>query len=296
LTLKVVARSLFGSNIDSEIDDFIGALNVLLETFNQLSPLALAIGHVADPDTIAAQDAAVASANRIVTELIAKRRSAEPTNDLLSILINAVDHEGTLTDSEIRDEVMTLLMAGHETTANALSWQYHLLLDRPDIAARIAEEVAALGGAPIGFEHLESLAFTRRVFNESLRIYPPAWVISRSAAQHTWIGTAEVEPGTTVFVSPWLSHRDPRWFVEPLTFDPDRWLSDAAPRYAFFPFGGGKRNCIGENFAWAEGVIVTAVLARSVAFHRIAEPAVTRQHRITLRPEHGVPVRVERLL
>jgi cytochrome P450 len=197
-----------------------------------------------------------------------------------------------MTDAQLRDEVMTLLLAGHDTTANALTWAWYLLANNPDAAERLAAEAAAaLGDRPATAADLPRLPFAERVVQETMRLYPPVYAFGRRSIQETEVMGYRVPRGWNVVMCQWVVHRDPRWFPDPERFDPDRWSDDRAarvPRYAYFPFGGGPRRCIGNAFAMMESVLVLATVAR--AYHFTLDPAhpVALQPLVTLRPRDGL--------
>ena len=224
------------------------------------------------------------------------RGDSTARSDLLSRLIEARDEETggdeRFTDEQIRDHVLTLFAAGHETTALALGWTWLLLSENPDAEARLHAEVdAVLDGRPATAADLESLKFTRSVITESMRLLPPAYAIERTAETDYRVREFTVPRGDTIIASQYLIHRDPRWFPEPLRFDPDRWTDAfrvSLPRFAYFPFGGGPRICIGEGFAWAEAMIVLATLAGRWSARLVSGHPVELQPLITLRPRHGL--------
>jgi cytochrome P450 len=201
-----------------------------------------------------------------------------------------------MNDEQIRDEVVTLILAGHETTANALAWTWHLLSRHPAVESRLHAEIEAIiGDAPPSVDDVARLPFTRAVFAEAMRLFPPAYLLGRRALQAFDVpGTPFVVPrGTVVFVSQYLLHRDERFWREAAQFDPERWMNGATPaahRYAYFPFGAGPRICIGEQFAWTEGVLVLATLARSWRFSAPPNREVGLEPIVTLRPRHGLPM------
>jgi cytochrome P450 len=197
-----------------------------------------------------------------------------------------------MTDRQLRDEVMTLLLAGHETTSNALGWTFHLLSENPDAEARLHAEVdRVLAGRPATVDDLTALEYTERVLAESLRIYPPAWGIGRRALRDTVLGGYPIRAGSILSLSPYVLHRDPRFWPDPLRFDPDRFLpaaKAARPKHAYFPFSAGARSCIGESFAWMEGVLLVATIAQRWRLVRLAGHPVEPQALITLRPRYGL--------
>ncbi|MFQ5934434.1 MAG: cytochrome P450, partial [Dehalococcoidia bacterium] len=220
---------------------------------------------------------------------------------LLSMLVLARDEEGDgggMTDQQIRDESMTLFLAGHETTANALTWTWYLLSQRPEVEAELwAELDGVLSGRLPGVNDLSNLSYTRMVFSEALRLYPPAWIIGRQAIEEHGIGGYTLPAGATLVMSPYVIHRDPRFYPDPDRFDPLHWTPEAQAkrhRYSFFPFGGGSRLCIGEPFAWMEGVLVIASLAQRWRMRLAPGHQVGLQPLITLRPRGGMPMVLER--
>jgi cytochrome P450 len=238
--------------------------------------------------------------DKIVYGLIAEcRRSGKDAGDLLSMLLLAQDESDNahMTDKQVRDEALTLLIAGHETTANALTWTWYLLSQNPEVEARMHAEIdSALGGKLPSFEDVARLPYTSGVFAESLRLYPPAWAIGRRAREDYSIGGYAIPAKSILLMSPWVVHRDPRWWPEPELFNPDRWHPDEAakrPKFAYFPFGGGARVCIGERFAWAEGVLVLATIAQRWKMRLVPGHSVETRAVITLRPKHGMKMTLE---
>jgi cytochrome P450 len=205
-----------------------------------------------------------------------------------------------MSDVQLRDEALTLLLAGHETTANALSWAWYLLSSAPDVEARLHAEVDALGGRALGADDLARLPYTRAVLAETMRLYPPAWIVGRRALDEYRMRDHVLAPRTIVLLSQWLVHRDPRWWPEADAFRPERWLpggsaSDPArPKFSYFPFGAGTRVCIGEQFAWMEGVLALATFAQRWRLRLVPGHPVVPQPIITLRPKHGMRMTAER--
>jgi len=238
----------------------------------------------------------------IVYGLIAERRTgAHDRGDLLSMLLLAQDEDdgSTMTDQQVHDEAMTILLAGHETTANALSWTWYLLSQAPEVEAMLRAELdQALGDRLPTLADLPALPFTERVVTEAMRLYPPAWLIGRRAIEPYQIG-GYLAPARTIFLmSPWVTHRDPRFFKEPDRFDPARWtpaFKAALPKFAYFPFGGGPRQCIGESFAWMELVLVVATIAQGWRLRLAPGHPVVPSPLVTLRTKHGMRMTVERI-
>jgi cytochrome P450 len=257
---------------------------------------------------------ASADLDALVYRLIAEHRAAGDTGDLLSMLLmvrDAEHPEGTgMSDKQVRDEALTLLLAGHETTANALTWTWLLLDGNRAAAARLHGEVDALGRPPEPTD-LDALPYTRAVIAESMRLYPPAWVIGRRATEPIEVDSYTIPAGSLIATSQWIVHRDSRWWGDGEAFRPERWLTPdgrfdevapGAPRGAYFPFGAGRRVCAGESFAWTEAVLVLATLAQVWAPTAVdpadpgtpPDPEVTMATRpaVTLRPAHGAPMRL----
>ena len=293
LTLQILGRSLFERELTDEADAVGGALRVVLHhTIDKLASLVPLPDIVPTPRNLRFR-AALRALDKVVLSLIDERRRAgADRGDLLSMLLAARDEdtgEG-LSDRQLRDEVMTLLLAGHETTAMALSWTFYLLSLHPGARRKLEEEAAALPGAP-GVEDFPRLRYTRMVLDEALRLYPPAWVITRSATSPDEIGGFTIPAGSRVLVSPYVTQHDPRLWEDPEGFDPERFAPDAQegrPRYAYFPFGGGPHLCIGAGFATMEATIALAAIARRVRLDLEPARAVSIDPLVTLRPTPGI--------
>lgn len=204
-----------------------------------------------------------------------------------------------MTDQQLRDEVMTLFLAGHETTANALSWTWYLLAQHPEVEAKLRAELqAVLGDRLPTAQDVPRLPYTERVVLESMRLYPPVYGFSRQAVQPCTIGGFAIPAGTTLIMAQWVLHRDPRWFTDPERFDPDRWTPEfqkQLPKYVYIPFGAGPRVCIGNSFSMMEAILVLAVLAPRLRFRLVPDHPVIPWPSITLRPKHGIRATVERV-
>jgi cytochrome P450 len=219
----------------------------------------------------------------------------EQRRDVLGTLLEAGDGPEGMDVQQIRDETMTIVLAGHETTANALTWTWWLLDRHPAIAERVRAEIAeVLGERTATIDDVPALAFTRDVIAESMRLYPPAWVVGRRAVEDAPLGPWTAPAGSILIASQWITHRDPRYWHEPGTFRPERWTSGelaAQPKFAYFPFGGGTRVCIGEAFAWTELVLVLATIARRWRFESPpGARTLAGQPSVTLRPSTAVPM------
>jgi cytochrome P450 len=300
LTQAIVAKTLFDAEVSDEAHEVGVATRVLMEDFGarigsllQLLPTWLPTrGNLKSRRAIERLD-------RIVYRIIGeRRRHGGDRGDLLSMLLDAQDaDDGTrMTDRQVRDEVMTLFMAGHETTAVALSWTWYLLARHPEVEARLAEELkTVLGERPPAVADLPGLRYTEMVVTEAMRLYPPAYAMGRMSTVPTEIGGHRLPAGVVVIVPTIAVHRDPRWFEDPEAFRPERWQDERTrknPRYAYFPFGGGPRQCIGNGFATMEASLILAALARR--FRLTLEPGqrVTPTPYVTLRPEPGLRMRL----
>lgn len=299
LTLAVVAKTLFDADVEAQSDEIGGALNDVLELFALVTvPYGELLLHLPLPATRRFQRARD-TLDRTIYRMIAERRaSGRDHGDLLSMLLRATDEEdgAGMTDLQLRDEAMTIFLAGHETTANALAWTWMLLAQHPDVARRVETEVDALGAVPT-FADLPRLPYTRQVIAESMRLYPPAYAIGRRALVPVRIGEYELPARTIVLMSTFLQHRDPRWWEAPERFDPDRWAPGAGasrPKFAYFPFGAGTRVCIGEQFAWSESILLLATLAGRWRATMAPDARIALQPRITLRPKHGIRMTLSR--
>src|SRR5664279_1195323 len=309
LTLDIVGRTLLGIDLTDRSSEIRGSLEAALERFGAVGGGSLLIGGAGrrrslgrrGPRPTAAMDTpstAEADVHRVVDEVIQEHRRHQPSGDrgdLVSALLSDGQVRAGMTDQEIHDHVITMIMAGHETTANALTWALYLLGRRPDIQLRLHDEVDSLAAGGPSFSQLADLPFTRAVISEAMRLYPPAWVLGRTLVAPLDLAGWHAPAGTLVGVSPLLLHHDPRWFDNPEEFDPDRWLDGrqkTLPRNAYLPFGTGPRACIGEQFAWAEAVTVLAVIASRWTIRTPPDLAPGAQYRVTLRPSGPVPLTV----
>lgn len=308
LTLSIVGRTLLGIDLSAEAPQVRAGLESALERFggNGANGLAFTGGRrrigrrkpIAATDALlGADDPARAAVHELVDRIIEQRRTTATADrgDVVSALLAASEEPDGLTPAEVHDQVITLLMAGHETTANALSWTLYLLGSHPEVQQRLQAEVDGLGGRLPTFDDIPRLTFTRAVISEGIRHYPPAWIMGRTTVTDLEIGGWQVPAGSVVATSPLLLHHDARWFPSPETFDPDRWLDsrrEAVPKNGYLPFGTGPRSCIGEQFAWTEAITVLAVLAQSWTFRGVPDRPVIPQYRVTLRPGNGIAMTV----
>jgi len=239
--------------------------------------------------------------NEIIGGIIRDKRSSnQPRDDLLDTLLRARDAEGKpMSDAQLRDEMMTLFLAGHETTAIALSWACYLLAQNPQIEAKLVEELRlVLGNRAPAPEDLPRLSYTEMVVKEAMRLYPPAWGVGRRAIADCEIGGYRVPAGSNVFILQWITQRDPRFFPDPERFDPERWREDPVrsgkiPRFAYLPFGGGPRVCVGASFAMMEAILLLAMIQQRYHLELVPDHPVEVFASVTLRPKHGIRVTVK---
>jgi len=300
VTLGIVGKVLFDAEMVDEADDLGAALTEALRyASSQLaSPVHVPLSWPTPRNRRVQQ--AIARLNRTIYGMIKERRaSAGQREDVLSLLLSARGEDGSrLSVKQVRDETMTLFIAGHDTVANALAWTWCLLARHPDVYARMRAEVdAALHGRTPTVADLPQIPYTLQVFKESLRLYPPAYVLSRQAVRDVEVSGYRVPAGSVVIVSPYTMHRRPDYFPDPERFDPDRFTPEAEarlPRHAYLPFGAGPRICIGNHFALMEGQLVLATLAQRVTFEWPDGQRIMPEPLINLRPKRGTVVRVRR--
>lgn len=308
LTMYVVARTLFGADraamrADDGATGRIGeAIHTLQDIANQEFTAPLVLPTWLPTGMNRRRRAARAVLYDTIDRLVAKRRAsgAADTGDLLSMLLLARDEHGdALSDAEVRDQLVTLFVAGHETTSNALAWTWFLLAQHPAEEARLHAEIdAALPDGPPTTAYLPRLPLALRVLKESMRLYPPAWVLNtRRAAADTTLGPYAIRRGDLLWVSPFVMHRRPAWFPDPERFDPDRWTPErerALPKYAYLPFGGGPRVCIGNGFAMMEAHLIVATVARRFRPRLLPGVVESLNAQVTLSNVGGMPMRLER--
>ncbi len=296
LTLAVVSKTLFDADVEKEAPEVGAALSEMIELFDRtISPLHIFLDKIGVGPS-RRQIEARETLNGIIYRIIRERRERlEDRGDLLSMLLLAVDDEGDgggMTDEQVRDEAMTLFLAGHETTALALTWMWYLLSQHPEVEARFHAELdETLGDRLPAFEDLPRLRYTEMIMAETLRLYPPAWILARGVLEDCEIGGYRIPERSTIVMSPYVVHRDPRFYPDPERFDPERWTpeaKEARPKFAYFPFGGGNRVCIGEGFAWAEGMLILATLAQRWRLRLAPNHPVEPKALVTLRPKYGM--------
>jgi cytochrome P450 len=290
LTMEIAGKTLFGADAYGRGPAVAQALTDVMDAFvGRLFSVLRLPESVPTPANIRAWRA-IRRLDAILYGLIESRRADGSQADLLSILLHARDEQdGTgMTDKQLRDEAMTLFLAGHETTALALTYTLYLLAGHPDIQEQMRTELRdVLGDRPATAADVPLLGFTERVILESMRLYPPAYVLGRQAAEPCELGGYVLPAGGTVLMPQWVIHRDPRFYDEPDRFQPDRWADDLQkrlPRFAYFPFGGGPRVCIGNAFAMMEMVLVLASICRRWSFTRASTEPLRFKPRMTLAP------------
>lgn len=299
LTLRIVAEALFGADVEPVADKVGEALGMALHVTNDRVKRPFDVpSWLPTPENLRFARA-LRVLDGVVWTMIQGRRRGEPRDDLLSMLMEARDPETGqgMSDRQLRDEVMSVFLAGHETTANALTWTLYLLSQHPEHEARLEQEVdRVLGARAPTHEDARQLPLTTMVIQESMRLYPPAWLFGRSPAEDDEIDGYSVPAGSLVFLSPYVTHRHPALWPEPERFSPDRFAPEKAAaldRFAYFPFSGGPRVCIGAPFANLEMLIVLASIVRRFRVHLAAGARVEAEPLVTLRPRHGMPMLIE---
>lgn len=304
LTLDIVGRTLFSADLREDADGVGHALTALIEAFPQLMlPGGQLLARIPGTE-LNRLPREMDELDVIVERMIVEHRAGGDNGDLLSMLISAQEDGVGMDDAQIRDEVMTLVLAGHETTAMNLTWTWYLLSTNPAAARWLHEELdTMLAGRAPGVDDLGSLPRTRAVIHESLRLFPPAWIFGRVTTTDIEVGHWQLPAGSTILTSQFAMHRDPRYWDSALAFRPQRWLDDAGqfsekapgqPRGSWFPFGYGKRKCIGDQFALTEAALVLANLAQRWDPQLVAGTAVEPFGAITLRPKEGLPMVLRR--
>ena len=298
LTLQIVGKTLFDANVESDAQEVGKSLEMLLEIGANFRR-TIFVPHWLPTATNRRVKREIAQIEKILYRIIAERRaSGRDAGDLLSMLLAAQDEDGSrMTDKQLRDETITLFLAGHETTAATLSWTWWLLAQNPAVEVRLHAELdKILGGRAPSLDDLPNLPFTGHVITESLRLYPAAWGLARLVVEDHEIAGYPVTKGMGVAMAQWVVHRDPRWYDAPEEFRPERWENDfmkQLPRFAYFPFGGGPRQCIGNTFALMEAALILATVAQKFRLRLVASHHVEPLASITLRPRHGVRVTLE---
>ncbi len=304
LALEIVARTLFATDVTREIRQINDEVNVIMRLYNYLIALPRAESYLRWPiPGLIRFRKARARLDAVIYRMIAERRALnEDRGDLLSMLLAGRDegekNDQGMSDRQLRDEVITIFLAGYETVANALTWTWYLLSENQAAAEQMEREIdIALNGRLPTFEDLPRLRYTEMVFAEAMRLYPPAWAMGRQSTEIVELGPYRLPPGTYFFFSQYILQRSEKYYPEPMHFDPERFTPErkaVRPRFAYFPFGGGSRQCIGESFAWMEGVLILATIAQQWRFRMLPGQKVDVQPKITLRPKYPMLMIAER--
>lgn len=301
LTLSIVCKALFDSQVESDRDQIQESLTTLVKMFDEVTnPLYYILKNSPLPKYkkfIQAKE----FLDQIILKMINERRgNSENRNDLLSFMLNAQDEDDKkgMSDKQLMDEAITLFLAGHETTANLLSWTFYLISQNPKVEAKIVEEIKnVLSNKVPNFEDIPNFVYLKKVLTESMRLYPPAWLIGRINTEDHSIKGYHIPKGTVILASQYTMHRDKRFYPDPLKFIPERWDDDKKteiPRYAYFPFGTGPRVCIGEQFAWAEGTLLIAMIMQKWRFFLSKNQKIDINPLITMRPKYGMKMVVRK--
>lgn len=296
LTLGIIGKTLFGVNLEHNAPDI---AEIWQDIITQFDNTLLALNPLVDLLPLPSNFRMRSSLKRldaIIYRLIYEHeKTGGNSTDLLGMLLSVRDENDRgrkLMPRQVRDEALTIMMAGHETTANALSWTWVLLAQHPEVLEKLQSEIAFIVGERLPtYEDLPKLKYARQILSESMRLFPPAWAIGRRATAAVEIGEYKIRKGTVVLMSPAVTHRDPRWYPEPDRFDPDRWLpgsDELRPRFAYYPFGGGPRTCIGEQFAWMEMILLLVSIAQRWTLTLAPDAIVELDPVITLRPKAGL--------
>ncbi len=301
LTLNIAAEVLFTTNLEADAESIRRTLDIgrdySVDRAWAIFPPPLSVPTRRNRE----YRSALANIHGIIDRIIAERRRAPARiSDLLTMLMEARDENGApMSDKQLRDEVITLLTAGHETTTLALAWTCFLIATRPDVVERMTAEAAFLNGRAPAYEDLMKLRYSRMVVEESMRLYPPVWTLARTAVNEDAIGGYRVPAGSEILIFPYITQRHPKWWQDADAFRPERFApenSAARPRYAYLPFGAGPRTCIGLNFAMTEILVVLTLLLQRFRLNLAIDPgAVHAEPSVTLQPRPGVPVRLEKI-
>lgn len=301
LTLSIVGKTLFDADVEAEATEIRKALTDVMQLFERITnPFSVLLDKLPLPANLRWVKAKARLDETIYRIINERRASGRDQGDLLSMLLLAQDEEGdgsSMTNQQLRDEAMTLFVAGHETTANALTWTWYLLSQNPEVESKLHSEIDEVlcGRKPEAHDFM-NLRYTEMVFAESMRLYPPAWTMGRRVLSDYRVDRYVIPSGSIILMSPWVMHHDPRFYPDPYKFDPERWrpdARDARPKFSYFPFGGGPRVCIGEQFAWMEGVLLIATIAQKWKMRLAPGHLVEPKAMVTLRPKYGMRMVIE---
>lgn len=303
VTLAIITETMFGKTVKEEADKIGQAIDVGLKYVSSKASsfidIPLSVPTRSNREFLASNEVLDKTIYDLIEE--GRKNAGSGRTDLLNMLLMARDEDDGkgMTDEQVRDEVMTIFVAGHETTANTMSWIFYLLATHPEVEQKLHEELeAVLGGRLPTAEDVPALVYANHIVQETLRLYPAAWTINREVAEQVEIGGHVYEPGDTLMISQYVMHRDPRYYDEPDRFMPERFAGDLLkriPAFAYFPFGGGPRICIGNNFALMEAALLLATIAQRYRL-QLKEPrqVVEPEPLVTLRPKNGLPMRLEK--
>ena len=301
LAISIAGKALFDVDFSSKAAGLRDALVTVLQAtrFNNLAVASKQFEKLSLPIHRRFARAAEKLETEIRAIIAERQKGASEGPDLLSIMVRLQKQSRKgLTEQKIRDQILTFLMVGHETTATALMWTWYLLSENPEVATKLYSEVDhVLGDRLPSGQDCDRLPYTRMVFAESMRLYPPVWLLTRRAVGDVKINGFVIRSGSYVHLSPFVMHRDPRYFPEPERFDPERWTPEAVaarPKFSYFPFGGGSLQCIGEGFGWMQGVLTIATLARRWQMRLVPGHRIELGPHITLRSRYGMPMKLER--
>jgi len=298
LTLTIVVRALFSTDVSEDVHQISDALTAVIKDLGALTSTLFSVPVSFDPGRNRRMKAALDTLDRIVFRIIEARRSqAQPRGDLLDMLLNAEDPETgeRLSDERLRDEAVTMLVAGHETTATSLTWAWSLLSDNPEAEARFSAEIDALGEQAPTAENMNQMPWVQGVLQESLRLYPPVWAIARKVKEDETLAGHHIKGNSAAFICPYMLHRHPDYWPEPERFDPSRFDDTRGPkieRYAYVPFARGPHMCAGHHFATQEGVLILATVGKHFQLRRLRQTPPEPWPLVTLRVKDGLPMKL----
>ncbi|GAB5493323.1 MAG: cytochrome P450 [Phototrophicaceae bacterium] len=300
VTLRIVGKTLFDADFQKQSGDVAEALDYMLEDIIDASQTVIHLPEWLPTPSKYRRKQTIDLLNQVVMPIIkARRQQDEDTGDLLSMLLSAKDEDGQgMTDEQVRNESLTLVLAGHETTANALTWTLYLLSQNPDVADKLRAEVdRVLGKRQPTLADLKDLTYTEQVIKEGMRVYPPVWSVARQTQDVTELGGYPIGKYATAIIPIWSVHHDERWYPNSDAFEPERWgdeRAEAVPRYAYMPFGGGPRICIGNSFAMMEAQLILASIVQQYHLSHVEGHQVVPEPLVTLRPKHGMKMRLHK--
>jgi len=300
VTLYIVGKTLFDADLRDEAAHVADALEYMLADIVKESVTVIRLPDWIPTPLKIRKQRTIDMLNNVVMPMIeARRKSGEDTGDLLSMLLMAKDENGEgMSDEQVRNEALTLVLAGHETTANTLTWTLYLLSQYPDIAEKLRAEVdSVLGNRLPELADLKNLTYTEQVIKEGMRVYPPVWSVARQSREDTQLGDYPIRKYNTAVIPIWAVHHDERWYNNPYEFEPERWSdgrTDDLPRYAYLPFGGGPRICIGNSFAMMEAQLILAGIVQQFKLTHVEGHKVVPEPLVTLRPKYGMKMKLEK--